>query len=287
MSDAGRSEFLQVRGLRYHLRRWGDPARPMIVLCHGLLDCSETFAPLVAPLLDRWQVLAPDWRGLGLSEWPQDGYWFPDYVADLDVIADHASPQQPVLLIGHSMGAQVASLYAGLRPQRVSRFVCLDGLFLPDMGAELAPKRLRKWLDQVRDLPKEKAYATYEQLAERVRGRHPQLGPEQALFVARCWARPDREGVIRLLADPKHQLSGPGLYRAAESMAIWKQVEAPTLFLDGAQSPFVKAIPATEAAQRRACFRDRREAQVAGAGHMLHFDAPEATARFIAEFFSG
>ena len=48
--------------------------------------CSSdlTFQPLVEHLLDRWQVLLPDWRGFGYSEWPQDGYWFQDYVGDFE-----------------------------------------------------------------------------------------------------------------------------------------------------------------------------------------------------------
>ncbi|MGH8540252.1 MAG: alpha/beta fold hydrolase [Stenotrophobium sp.] len=282
-----RSEFLQVRGLRYHLRRWGDPAAPLLVLCHGWLDVSATFEPLAAELLPQWQVLAPDWRGFGHTQWPQDGYWFHDYVADLDVIADHCSPQQPLLLAGHSMGAQIASLYAGLRPQRVKKLICMDGLFLPDMSSKLAPKRFRGWLDELRALPQQKTYPSFEELARRVRKQHPQLSEERALFVARCWGREDGRGVISLCADPKHRMRGPGLYRAAESMEIWKEITAATLFLDAGKSAFGKAIPAEEIQLRRACFRDHREDAVPGAGHMLHFDAPEETARRMAAFLAG
>lgn len=281
------SEFIPVRGLRYHVRRWGDSDKPMLFIAHGWLDVSETFALLVQPLLARFQILAPDWRGLGLSEWPQDGYWFPDYVGDFEAVLDHYSPAAPTLVVGHSMGAQVTSLYAGLRPERVSKFVCLDGLFLPDMKPELAPKRFRGWLDELRKLPQEKSYPSYEDLAQRVRKQHPQLSAERALFVAQCWARPDRDGVIRLLADPKHRLRGPGLYRAAESEEIWKQITAPTLFIDGGKSIFRTAITSQETQQRRACFRNYQQTVIAEAGHMLHFDAPEETGRTIAEFLSG
>ncbi len=181
------------------------PARlPKLFITHGWLDVSATFQPLVEPLLERWQVLLPDWRGFGYSEWPQDGYWFYDYVADLEGVLDHYSPQEPVLLVGHSMCAQVAALYAGLRPQRVRKLVCLDGIGLPDAPLQRAPARVRKWLDQVREPLPVKSYDSFEQLGGRVRRQHPQLSEEQALFVARCWGQQDGRGRIRLCADPKH-----------------------------------------------------------------------------------
>jgi pimeloyl-ACP methyl ester carboxylesterase len=280
-----RSEFLRVRGLRYHVRRWGRPDRPALYLGTGWLDVSASFGPLVAGLLDRFQVLAPDWRGLGHSQWPEDGYWFHDYVADLDALLQHYSPDTPVALIGHSMGAQIMSLYAGLRPERVSRLALLDGLFLPDMDAAQAPKRFRGWLDALRDPPRHQTYDSFEELARRVQKQHPQLDADKALFVACCWGQADGFGRIRLLADPRHRLRGPGLYRSAESMAIWRQITAPTLFVDAGRSLFANAIGAEERAARRDCFRERQEVRIENAGHMLHFDEPEATARHLHDFF--
>lgn len=278
------SDFIPVRGLRYHVRRWGDPAAPKVFLLHGWLDTSATWDPVARGLLPGFQVLCPDWRGFGLTEWPQDGYWFQDYVGDLEAVLDHYSPSAPVDLVGHSMGGQAASLYAGLRPERVRRLVLLDSLFLPDMEMALAPKRFRGWLDELKNLPQQKTYSSFEELAGRVRHQHPQLSPERALFVARGWGREDADGRISLCADPKHRMRGPGLYHAEESVAIWRQVTASTLFLDGGKSPFTKAIPAAEVRRRRECFRTRREEVMESAGHMVHFDAPEETARHILEF---
>jgi pimeloyl-ACP methyl ester carboxylesterase len=206
-------------------------------------------------------------------------------VADLDALLQHYSPGAPVALIGHSMGAQIMSLYAGLRPERVSRLALLDGLFLPDMDAAQAPKRFRGWLDALRDPPRHQTYDSFEELARRVQKQHPQLDADKALFVACCWGQADGFGRIRLLADPRHRLRGPGLYRSAESMAIWRQITAPTLFVDAGRSLFANAIGAEERAARRDCFRERQEVRIENAGHMLHFDEPEATARHLHDFF--
>lgn len=287
MTESGsRSEFLTIRGLRYHIRRWGDPKAPAIYLGHGWLDVSATFHYVAQALLPQFQVLAPDWRGFGHSQWPQDGYWFHDYVADLEGILDHYSPAEPVLLAGHSMGAQVASLYSGLRPERVKRLVCIDGLFMPDMAISSAPRRFRRWLDELKAPERQKTYTSYEELALRVRKQHPQLSEQRALFVARCWGNQDGHGRITLCADPKHRLDMPSLYRADQSMEIWKQVTAPTLFLDAGKSAFISAITPAQMQERRDCFAKHERAVVAEAGHMMHFDAPEETAGHIARFLS-
>ncbi len=282
--SASRSEFVRIRGLRYHVRRWGAPDRPMVFLGHGWLDVSATFQDLVQPLLPHFQVLAPDWRGFGHSQWPQDGYWFQDYVADLDALVAHYADAAPLRLVGHSMGAQIMSLYAGLRAERVSHLVCLDGLFLPDMPAELAPQRFTRWLDQQSGRGRGKTYPSYEFLASRIRIQHPQLSEQRALFIARCWSEEDGFGRIRLLADPKHRLDMPTLYRAAESKAIWRQTRASTLFIDGGRSAFAQTLPDAETAARRACFPRRQARVIADAGHMLHFDAPQETGNAIVEF---
>lgn len=282
--DPGRSTYRTVRGLRYHVRRWGDPARPALFLLHGWLDNSATFADLVAGLLPGWQVLAPDWRGFGLSEWPQDGYWFPDYLADLDALLAQEAVDGPAILVGHSLGAQVASQYAGLRPERVRRLVLLDGLMLPDDAAERAPDRLVQWLDALRQEPPSPTYESHEQLAGRIRRLHPRLTPERALRVARGWSRPLPGGGYGLCADPRHRRVFPTPYRLAESKAIWSRVTAPTLFIDGGLSELRARITAEDLAARHACFRDRRECVIEDCAHMLHFEAPEETARLILDF---
>ena len=115
------SHILQIRGLRYHMRTWGDPRDPKLVLLHGWMDVSASFQFLVDALRRDWYVIAPDWRGFGLSEWVAGGYWFPDYIGDLEALVAQVSPDAPVSLVGHSMGGNVAGLYAGVRPARVAK----------------------------------------------------------------------------------------------------------------------------------------------------------------------
>lgn len=284
MRSASRSEYVEIRGLRYHLRRWGPESAPLVYMMHGLLDVSASMQLIVDAFRHPWNIVAPDWRGCGLTEWPQDGYWFPDYIGDLDAIVTRYSADAPVFFVGHSMGGHAASLYAGIRPARVAKLVILDSVGIPDMPAELAPKRFERWLKELADPPLNKTYASFAELAARVRHRHPKLTEERAEFVARCWGAETRAGHIELLGDPKHRLRMPSLYRSAESVAIWKQVTASVLCIDAGESGLNQMLPQEEKGARRAAFRELRTAVVPGASHMLHHDHPEETAALIESF---
>src|SRR4051812_16915899 len=92
-----RSKFLQVRGLRYHVREWGEEGAPKLFMMHGHQDVSASFQFLADELRGGWHVLAPDWRGCGLTQWAGvDGYGFPEYLADLDALLDQLQPDGPV-----------------------------------------------------------------------------------------------------------------------------------------------------------------------------------------------
>ena len=109
-----RSAWHDVRGVRYHVREWGKADAPLVVLLHGWGDASASFQFMVDNLVNDWFVVAPDWRGFGLSRYRTHSYWFPDYVADLDVLLSIYQRKRPVFLLGHSMGANAAGLYAGI-----------------------------------------------------------------------------------------------------------------------------------------------------------------------------
>ena len=97
------SEFHLIRDLRYHVRCWGPQSAPKMFLLHGWMDMSASFQFLVDCFSREWHIIAPDWRGFGLTEWARDGYWFPDYYADLDALLDIYQPESPVRLVGHSV----------------------------------------------------------------------------------------------------------------------------------------------------------------------------------------
>ncbi|KAB2970295.1 alpha/beta hydrolase [Zoogloea sp.] len=281
-----RSRFLSVRGLRYHLREWGEPGAPVVFMLHGWMDVSASFQFVVDHLHSGWHVIAPDWRGFGQTEWRGDAYWFPDYLADLDFILEACAGDEPARLVGHSMGGNVACQYAGVRPARVAAVVALDAFGLPDSEPAQSPLRLEKWL---RDLSSDTAFRGYPDraaLALRLREDNPRLSPERAAFLAEHLGEPDGQGGIRMAGDPAHRRVNPVLYRRAELMAAWQRVSAPVLWVSPLASDLRRrmGIPdeANEAA--KACFRDFREILLPDCGHNLHHDQPGEVARIIETF---
>jgi pimeloyl-ACP methyl ester carboxylesterase len=276
-----------IRGLRHHCTRWGSPGSSPVVLLHGWMDTGETFQFLVDAMSDRWSFVAPDWRGFGRSEWEPGGYWFPNYLADLDALLEIFSPAAPAALVGHSMGGNVASLYAGVRPQRVSRLVNIEGLGLPRTSPDQAPERYRRWLDELRATPAFSAHASLEEFAEALARRNARLDPARARFIAAAWAERGPDGSYHIRADPRHKQVNAVLYRREEAEACWRNITAPVLLLLGGLSEFGGRLGEDSKGERlHGLFSNLALATVADAGHMMHHERPAQVARLIESFLS-
>lgn len=284
-----RSEFHAIRGLRHHVRTWGEPQHPRVFLLHGWMDVSASFQFLVDCFARDWHVVAPDWRGFGLTDWARDGYWFPEYYADLDALLDLYPREGGINLVGHSMGGNIAGTYAGLRPERVARLVTLEGLGMGRTRPDSAPRRLTQWLDAQREPPRFKGYASFEEVAERLKRNNPRLTDAQAQFLAPHWARETEDGSIALRSDPRHKSPNPYLFRVDEALAIWRKATAPVLLVNGRDSHipgWLKDDP-QQLAERKAAFRSLREVELEDCGHMMHYDQPARLAALIEDFLTG
>jgi pimeloyl-ACP methyl ester carboxylesterase len=280
------SHFHVIHGLRYHVRTWGDRAHPQLFLLHGWMDVSASFQFLVDCLEREWYVIAPDWRGFGLTAWADGGYWFPDYYADLDALLALYEPAAPARLIGHSMGGNILVTYAGIRPERVARLVTLEGLGFIRTRPEQAPERYARWLNELRDVPQFRRYASFEEVAARLKRNNRRLTDVQADFLARHWAQEMPDGTIALRSDPRHKRVNPYLFRLDEVLACWRRVTAPAMLISGKQShlkTWLKDTP-EELAQRTSAFADLREVMLDDCGHMMHHDQPDQLARIIEAF---
>ena len=185
---ARRSRRIRLNGIDCAVHEWGAASAPLLIYLHGFADTGSCFQFVADELAGTYRIVAPDWRGFGASEHVAGGYYFPDYIADLDALLARYSPRRPARLIGHSMGGNVAGLFAGAFPERVAAFANIEGFGLADSEPGDAPARYRDWVTSRHDDASWSRNASFDALAMRLCKRHPRLTPAKAAFVAKEWA---------------------------------------------------------------------------------------------------
>ncbi len=296
------SEFVRIRTLNAHLRHWhSQQAGTPLVMLHGWMDVGASFQFVVDALTPSRPIIAPDWRGYGLtrlaaSNAHTDSYWFADYVADLDAMLEHISPIAPVDLCGHSMGGNVVMMYAGIRPKRVRRLINLEGFGMPKTDSAQSPTRLLKWLDELKSFRAGdmalKSYDSADGVARRLMKNNQRLREDRAQWLAQHWGAPDAHGRWHILGDAAHKLVNPSLHRVEETLATYQRIEAPTLVVvaEHSQEQFAQwwqgRYTLAEFHERLQSVPQLQTADLANAGHMLHHDQPEALARIIEQFLA-
>ncbi|MDR2450861.1 MAG: alpha/beta hydrolase [Candidatus Accumulibacter sp.] len=284
-----RTEKVDVRGLRYNVRHWGPEDAPAVFFLHGWMDCSPTFQFVVDALRKEWHVIAPDWRGYGESEWLNRPYWFPDYYADLDCLLAHYSPGRPARIVGHSMGANVAGTYAGVRRGRVSQLVMLDFLGLRPAIDEDSPKIFGQWLDCVARGVRAHFHPDCEALAARLMQANPRLTEERAAFLSWKASRMHGDGTVSMACDPWHHVASPMVYHVEDTLACWRRIEAPVLLLIAEHGYIVRrfANDPREFERRLSSIPNVATVSIPDSGHNVQHDQPERVAAAIEEFLDG
>lgn len=189
-----REEYLTVRGLRHRLLRWGPPHPSPTVLLHGFMDASETWQFMIEHLPGDWSFVAFDWRGFGGTDRAPGGYWFPDYFADLEALLGQLVRRGRARVVAHSMGGNIATIYAGVRPERIEWLVNLEGIGLMPTRPEQAPGRYAEWLDAIAREPRGARWSSVERFAQQLHAKNPRWTAAQADFIARAWTRPCADG---------------------------------------------------------------------------------------------
>jgi pimeloyl-ACP methyl ester carboxylesterase len=298
------SRFLPIRTHRYHLREWGvaTPDEPTLVMVHGWMDVGASFQFMADELhaqgLAPAHIVAPDWRGYGLTTGPQaDSYWFHDYVADLDAIIHAVSPGRPVYLLGHSLGGHVSMNYAGVRPERIAKLVNLEGFGMPQTLPAQSPTRIGRWLDELQSFHDGgmalRGYDSSDGVARRLMKNNPRLRQDRAQWLAQHWAAPDESGQWNILGDAAHKLVNPILSRAEEIQAIYQRITAPALVVVAEHSHeqvkqwWGDRYSIAEFDERLKQVPQCTRRDMPDAAHMLHHDQPEALATMVGEFLRG
>jgi pimeloyl-ACP methyl ester carboxylesterase len=283
--------FFRSGTLRVHFRDWGRDGAPPLIIVHGLRDHSHSFDDLARALAGRFHVYALDLRGHGDSE-TTPYYAFGHFVLDLHNMVRALRLARPVL-VGHSMGGEIVATYAGAFPAGASKVVMIEGLGPPPLDMDEEVRWVTDGFTRIdRALAGPPGLKDLDAAYRRLRERNPRLGEAQARRLAVLGTRAREDGMLEWKFDAMLctlALTGP--FNLDFAMAFWRRIEAPTLLVHGTESggfwrgkPGSAYLDRDDLARRVAAFKDVRLVEIAGAGHMVHFDRPDELARAILDF---
>jgi pimeloyl-ACP methyl ester carboxylesterase len=260
---------------------FGDDTQPVdIVFLHAAGLNARAYQSLIAPLGERFHVLALDLRGHGLSTLPAKRFGYVSWKRHRDdviaAIAHHVGGA--VTLAGHSLGATAALLTAGRRPDLVKGLALIEPVILPGGAYALAQMRGGPLLYGA-TLPIARAarrrrerFATREAALAALTGRgmFKSFSPEAlADYVGDGFVEAEN-GMVRLACTPDYEAATYAAQRHDPWRAVAAAGGAITVLRAGEGSTMGEA-----AARRLARMRpDARLATVEGAGHMLPFEKP-------------
>jgi pimeloyl-ACP methyl ester carboxylesterase len=252
----------------------------VVLILHGWLDQGAAWNRVACRLAEQgFHVIAPDQRGHGRSSHTPKGttYHFAEYLADLDALYRELGSIR--LLVGHSMGGTVASLYAGLRPELVERVVLVEGIGPPLVSTEDAVDRMRIFMDhQQRDWT-QGIMEDLSAAARRLRKFNPGLSEDEALFLAER-ATVETDGGRSWSWDPLHRSRAAVAYDAERHRACLARIQAEVRFVQGSDSWYLGISDLEQRLQSIPRLIERIELN---AGHALHIDVPEELAGILLE----
>lgn len=274
------SHVWRLNGLDHHVLEWseGQATDDTAVLVHGFQDAAATWDDVAAGLARAgFRVLVPDMRGFGDGPRVPPGayYYFPDYVSDLAaLVAAEVGRRSRLFVVGHSMGATVVTYFAGAFPERLTKLALIDGVGPPDNPADVAPDRMRRWIEGAYETTPANRTMTRAEGHRRLQRFNPQV---DAAILARKLPQLSRpadgagegDDAIVWKGDPLHATTSPIPFHAEGYRAFARRVTCPVLHVSGGASGF--HVPDED--ERLASFPALSRVVLEG-GHSLHWTMP-------------
>ncbi len=120
------------------MRVWQAGSGPVVVAIHGLGGSGRYWTSLAQLLGATHTVVAPDLAGFDQSDKPSSTYDREFHLDNLDALVDAVSPASQVIVVGHSVGATLAALWAARRPEKIAALALVAAPF-PGLHSLPAP----------------------------------------------------------------------------------------------------------------------------------------------------
>lgn len=260
---------------------WGDARAERTLICvHGLTRNARDFDAVAAAMAEAgWRVICPDVVGRGRSAWlaDADGYGYPQYLADINVLLARLEVET-VDWLGTSMGGLIGMMLAAMPGNPIGRMA------VNDVGPLIPKAALERIAAYLRGRPPR--FATLAEAEAHLRLIHAPFGALSDAEWAHLTAHSviEGEGGFALRYDP--EIRRPFLPEPIEDVVlwpVWDAVACPTLVLRGAESDLLLPETAEEMTRRgpRATL-----VEIAGCGHAPALMAPDQIA-IVRDFLAG
>jgi pimeloyl-ACP methyl ester carboxylesterase len=271
-----RDEMVEMRGLRFCYRDWPSKKANAqdLVLLHGYTGHARSWDSFAEAMSSRYRVLVLDQRGHGQTQWaPPTAYDTSEMISDLRAFVS-ALGLDDFALLGLSMGGLVSIGYAGTRPAELSKLVIVD--IAPELDTE-GLKRIQA------GVVRSDVFASVDEAYARARSDNP-IPPDDQLRhrVEYSLMRREDGGYTyrydRALRDPTNPRKG---IPADEGWRLVSNIDVPTLLVRGELSDILSRPTAAKMAK---AIPDCRLVEVAGSGHPVPLDKPDAFLDAVATF---
>jgi len=267
------NRFISQR-LRLNYADWGNSDAPPLILQHGGRDHCRSWDWVAEELRRDWHVICPDLRGHGDSEWSPEGHYGMDaFVYDFAQLVQTLGYDQ-VTIVAHSLGGNITTRYAGLYPEKVAKFVNIEGLSPPPairrQMEQGVGERMRQWIEDKRKASARapRKYPTLRDAYQRMKAENAFLSDEQARHLTIHGASRNEDGTWSWKFDNYLNVWSASDLPTDQIVALWAAIACPILLLWGKDS--FATSPAIDG--RLEHFPSATLIEYENAGHWLHHD---------------
>lgn len=220
--------FVKIDGLRLHVQDYGASGKPPMLCVHGGGANAHWYDFVAQGFNADYHVRAVDLRGHGDSEWDNSNppnYDYTRHAADIHELTEELDLHDFVL-IGHSMGGMVSSVYAATYPGRAKALIVVDSNLV------MSPERIASF-QAVADRPA-REYASQEEFIAnyRVRPGGSTAPPEALRHIAQHSGRRFDDGLWRHKVDRRVYANR----ELVDSFALWNRIRIPSLLMKAGRS---------------------------------------------------
>jgi len=268
-------QYVEAAGLKLHVQDYGTAGKPAMLCVHGGAAHAHWFDFVAAGLNADYHVRAVDQRGHGDSAWDKSAapdYSYGRYAADLNEVVEKLDLRD-FILVGHSMGGVVSTVYAATYPGRARAFILIDSTISmpPDRIANMHAVGNREG----------RSYASQQEFLVnyKVRPAGSTAAPEVIRHLAQMSGRQFEDGRWRYKFDRN-------VYAKRERMVsfpYWNKIKIPSLLMKGDRSARISPEIIAEVKSRAP---QVEVTEVANSDHHVTLDNPSGFVRALKEFIS-